>query len=121
MRVNLATQVLLAMVLGAAAGVFFGDLVAFLKVAGQAYIMLLQMTVMPFIAVSLIACSSSEPPSEDTDLSRTPSADETRPIAPRRSTSRRAPPMSCTARPQTSTSSCTTEHTSGTPRPWHRG
>lgn len=51
---NLATQVLLGLLLGVLTGVFFGDLVAFLKVAGEAFIKLLQMTVIPYITVALI-------------------------------------------------------------------
>ena len=54
MRMNLETQVLVGLALGVAAGVLFGDLVAFLKVAGDAFIMLLQMTVIPYIVVALI-------------------------------------------------------------------
>ena len=54
MRMNLATQVLVGLGLGVAAGVFFGDLVEFLKVVGDAFIMLLQMTVIPYIVVALI-------------------------------------------------------------------
>ena len=54
MRINLATQVLLGMLLGVLTGIFFGEMVDFLKVAGQAFIMLLQMTVIPYIVVALI-------------------------------------------------------------------
>ncbi|MFQ5935407.1 MAG: cation:dicarboxylate symporter family transporter [Acidiferrobacterales bacterium] len=54
MRMGLATQVLLGMLLGVVAGVFFGDLMAFLKVVGEAFIMLLQITVIPYITVALI-------------------------------------------------------------------
>ncbi|MDJ0895624.1 MAG: cation:dicarboxylase symporter family transporter [Alphaproteobacteria bacterium] len=51
---TLATQVLLGMLLGIAAGAFFGEEVAFLKVGGQAFIMLLQMTVIPYMTVALM-------------------------------------------------------------------
>ena len=51
---SLSTQVILGMVLGVAAGVFFGDLTAFLKVGGDAFILLLQITVIPYIIVALI-------------------------------------------------------------------
>ena len=54
MRMNLATQVLVGLGLGVLAGVLFGDLVAFLGVAGDAFIMLLQMTVIPYIVVALM-------------------------------------------------------------------
>ncbi|MDJ0944915.1 MAG: cation:dicarboxylase symporter family transporter [Kiloniellales bacterium] len=51
---NLATQVLVGLGLGVVAGVFFGDLMEVLGVAGDAFIMLLQMTVIPYIVVALI-------------------------------------------------------------------
>ena len=54
MRMNLATQVLVGLALGVVAGVLFGDFVAFLGVAGDAFIMLLQMTVIPYIVVALM-------------------------------------------------------------------
>ena len=54
MRLSLSTQVLLGLVLGIGAGVFFGDMLAFLQVVGQAFIALLQMTVLPYIVLSLI-------------------------------------------------------------------
>ncbi len=40
--------------LGILAGVFFGELVGFLSVVGDAFILLLQMSVLPYVAVSLI-------------------------------------------------------------------
>ncbi len=42
------------MFLGIACGIFFGEKVAFLQVAGNAFIKLLQMTILPYILVSLI-------------------------------------------------------------------
>ncbi len=54
-RPRLATQVLIALVLGAATGVFFGELAAPLGLLGQVFIGLLQMTVLPYIVVSLCA------------------------------------------------------------------
>jgi Na+/H+-dicarboxylate symporter/ABC-type amino acid transport substrate-binding protein len=53
--VSLATQVLIGVGLGIAAGIFFGEKVAFLKLAGDAFIQLLQMTVLPYVLLSLIA------------------------------------------------------------------
>ncbi len=50
----MATQVLIGLALGLAAGVFFGEMVAFTKIAGDAFIRLLQITVIPYIIVSLI-------------------------------------------------------------------
>jgi Na+/H+-dicarboxylate symporter/ABC-type amino acid transport substrate-binding protein len=52
---SLATQVLLSLVLGLTTGLFFGEMVSFLMVVGRAFIMLLQMTVLPYAVVSLIA------------------------------------------------------------------
>ncbi len=49
-----ANQVLLGMVLGIATGLFFGELVAPLKLVGDAFIRLLQITVIPYIVVALI-------------------------------------------------------------------
>ena len=53
-RMQLATKIILGLVSGLVTGIFFGELVAFLKVFGNAFIMLLQMTVIPYITVSLI-------------------------------------------------------------------
>ena len=51
---SLGTQVVLAFVLGLAAGIFFGEQVAFMQDIGKAFILLLQMTVLPYITLSLI-------------------------------------------------------------------
>lgn len=48
------TRVMLGLVLGIFTGLFFGELVGGLDIFGEAYIRLLQMTVMPYILVSLI-------------------------------------------------------------------
>jgi len=53
--VSLATQVLLALGLGLATGIFFGEAAGALQIVGDAFIRLLRMTVMPFIAVSLLS------------------------------------------------------------------
>ena len=53
-RLGLAEKVLIGLVVGIAAGVFFGERVGFLKIGGQAFIMLLQMTAIPYVLVSLI-------------------------------------------------------------------
>jgi Na+/H+-dicarboxylate symporter len=52
--VSLATQVLVGFLLGVASGVFFGELIAPVGVAGAAFIRVLQMTVLPYVVVSLI-------------------------------------------------------------------
>jgi Na+/H+-dicarboxylate symporter/ABC-type amino acid transport substrate-binding protein len=54
-RPSLAVQVLIGLALGAATGVFFGELAAPLGIIGQVFIGLLQMTVLPYILVSLTA------------------------------------------------------------------
>ncbi len=53
-RMAPATQVLLALGLGVVAGLFLGEIVAPLQVVGDAFIRLLQITVIPYISVSLI-------------------------------------------------------------------
>ncbi len=47
-RLSLATQVVIALALGLVAGIFFGELAAPLKGVGKAFILLLQMTVLPW-------------------------------------------------------------------------
>ncbi len=54
-RPGLAGQVMIGLALGVATGLFFGELAASLKIIGQIFIGLLQMTVLPYILVSLIA------------------------------------------------------------------
>ena len=53
-RFSLSTNILIGMFLGIACGIFFGEEVAFMQVAGNAYIKLLQMTILPYILVSLV-------------------------------------------------------------------
>ena len=53
-RVPIATQVLLALAIGALTGLFLGQIVAPLKVVGDAFIRLLQITVLPYISIALI-------------------------------------------------------------------
>ncbi len=52
---SLSVQVLIGMVLGLLAGLFFGELIAPVRIVGEIFIGLLQMTVLPYILVSLIA------------------------------------------------------------------
>ncbi len=54
-RPGLAGQVLIGLVLGAVTGVFLGELAAPLGIIGRVFIGLLQMTVLPYIVVSLSA------------------------------------------------------------------
>ena len=55
LKFSLSTAILVSMVLGIITGVVFGELVAFLDIIGGAFIKLLQMTILPYIMVSLIA------------------------------------------------------------------
>lgn len=52
---SLSTRILIGMGLGIATGIVFREGVAFLKMPGDAFVMLLQMTVLPYIMVSLIS------------------------------------------------------------------
>jgi proton glutamate symport protein len=52
---GLATQVLLGLGLGVVAGIVFGEWMRHLQVIGDVFVGLLQMTVLPYIVVSLIA------------------------------------------------------------------
>ena len=54
-RLSLSTWILLSVVLGIAFGLFFGEYVESLSLVGEAFIGLLQMTVLPYIVVALIA------------------------------------------------------------------
>lgn len=53
-RFSLSTQVLLGLVLGLLVGIVCGELVAPLQDVGKAFVLLLQMTVLPYIVLSLI-------------------------------------------------------------------
>ncbi len=53
-KLGSSSPVLVAFILGLVAGFVFGDLVAFLSVIGDAFISLLQMTIIPYVVVSLI-------------------------------------------------------------------
>jgi Na+/H+-dicarboxylate symporter/ABC-type amino acid transport substrate-binding protein len=53
-RWGLPRQILLSLVFGVACGVFFGEMVGWLNVIGDIFIKLLQITVIPYISLSLI-------------------------------------------------------------------
>ena len=53
-RLALSEQTLIGLVLGIATGVFLGELAGVLKVVGDIFIKLLQVTVIPYISLSLI-------------------------------------------------------------------
>ncbi len=52
--VSLSTKIFMALLLGICTGLFFGEMVAFLETVGEIYIKLLQMTVLPYVILSLI-------------------------------------------------------------------
>lgn len=58
-RLGLAPKILIGMILGVLAGIFFGEWMGQLKVVGDLFIGLLQMTVLPYIVVSLIVALGS--------------------------------------------------------------
>jgi Na+/H+-dicarboxylate symporter/ABC-type amino acid transport substrate-binding protein len=53
-RIGIASQVFIGLGLGVLVGLFFGERVAFLKLGGDAFIALLQITVLPYVVVALI-------------------------------------------------------------------
>ena len=53
-RMGLSGKILLGMVLGIPVGIFFGEEVAFLNFLGEVFIQLLQVSILPFVLVSLI-------------------------------------------------------------------
>ncbi|KPJ78559.1 MAG: hypothetical protein AMJ54_02750 [Deltaproteobacteria bacterium SG8_13] len=53
-RFSLSTNILIGMVLGIFCGIFFGEYAGFLQIIGDGFIKLLQMTILPYIVVSLI-------------------------------------------------------------------
>jgi Na+/H+-dicarboxylate symporter len=67
---TLSTRVLLGLGLGVLTGIVFGELVSFLGVVGRGFVLLLQMTVLPYVAVSLIAGLGSLKPAEARSLAR---------------------------------------------------
>jgi len=53
-RLSLSTNIIIGMILGILCGLFFGESCAGLKIVGDGYVKLLQMTVLPYIVASLI-------------------------------------------------------------------
>ncbi len=53
--ISLSTLVLLSFAAGIAAGLFFGEMLAWMSIIGDAFVKLLQMTIIPYIMVSLIS------------------------------------------------------------------
>ncbi|MGO1081139.1 cation:dicarboxylate symporter family transporter [Inquilinus sp. CA228] len=62
--------ILAGLTLGIAAGLFFGDAAAGLDIVGQAFIRLLQMSVLPYMAVALILGFGTLAPSDATTMAR---------------------------------------------------
>ena len=63
-RISLSNLILAGLVLGVACGLFLGEYAAALSVVGEAYIALLQMTVLPYITIALVANIGRLSPSE---------------------------------------------------------
>lgn len=61
-KLSLQTQIILGMVLGIFCGLFFGELCAPLEKVGDVFIMLLKMTILPFMASALIHAIGSLSP-----------------------------------------------------------
>lgn len=53
-RLDLSTLVLIGLGAGIAVGIFFGEMVGWMKIIGDIFIRLLQITVIPFVSLSLI-------------------------------------------------------------------
>ena len=53
-RLSLSAQVMMALALGIVVGVILGEYAGFLQLFGKIFILLLQMTVLPYITLSLI-------------------------------------------------------------------
>ncbi len=51
---SLGQKILIGVCLGILAGIFFGEMVRWLDLVGDIYVGLLQMTVLPYVTVSLI-------------------------------------------------------------------
>ncbi|MBF8263222.1 MAG: hypothetical protein HW387_887 [Parachlamydiales bacterium] len=64
MRLPFGYQVLLAVIAGIIAGLFFGPLTAYLRPIGSVYTMLLQMVVLPYVCLSIILGLGSLTPSK---------------------------------------------------------
>ncbi len=63
-KISLSNQILLAVVLGVATGLFFGESCSILEVVGKAFIALMQISVLPYIFVSLIQSFGGLEPSQ---------------------------------------------------------
>ena len=55
MGMSLSSRIFVGLFAGVCTGLFFGEMVADLKIVGDVFVKLLQITVLPYIIVSLIA------------------------------------------------------------------
>jgi proton glutamate symport protein len=55
MQLGLSARIFIGLIAGICTGIFFGELVADLKLVGDVFIKLLQITVLPYIIFSLVA------------------------------------------------------------------
>ena len=55
LSLSLSSQIFTGLLTGIAVGLFFGEMVAWMKIIGDAFIRLLQMTVLPYVMVALMA------------------------------------------------------------------
>lgn len=69
-RISLSSLILLATVLGVATGLFFGEWCRNLEIVGQAFIAIMQISVLPYIFVSLIQSFGSLDPDQARLLAR---------------------------------------------------
>jgi len=53
-RLSLSAQIALGVALGTAAGLFFGERMSVLQIVADAYVKLLQMTVLPYVTISIV-------------------------------------------------------------------
>ena len=53
-KFSLSTNIFIGLILGISCGLFFGELCGDLNVVGNAFIKLLQMTILPYIVVSIV-------------------------------------------------------------------
>ena len=53
-KLSLSARIMIGMGLGFGVGIFFGEYCAFLQIVGNAFIKLLQITILPYIIVSMI-------------------------------------------------------------------
>jgi proton glutamate symport protein len=67
---SLSARVLLGLGLGVLTGIFFGEKVAFLAGVGRAFVVLLQMTVLPYVVVALVHSLGRLRPTEARSLTR---------------------------------------------------